>query len=102
MAVVLKDLSRAALKELSAKGGCVLRVTMTQDFIFQGNHCNGWTAQQIIDQWFVRDNFNLSHAARDASCVGNSKQIIQVEVLAENGVPSQPKTRIISDPFKKG
>jgi hypothetical protein len=42
---------------------------------------NGWTLEEVIDDWFTRHNINHSHATRDYSLIGNSKKILSTEIL---------------------
>ncbi len=36
----------------------------------QVTEINGWTAEQVCQDWFAKHNLNSSHATRDSYCSG--------------------------------
>lgn len=64
----------------------VLRVTFQEDFIIEMNDdkiskINGWTIDEIIEDWFKNNNIDAYHATREAYRVGNSRKYITSEVV---------------------
>ena len=81
----ITELTPQTMQTLTKNGGIMLRVTLTEDYLFEAGHTNGWDSKTTIDQWFKKANFNLSHAARDGARIGGSRVIQTVQVLAEDG-----------------
>ena len=42
---------------------------------------NGWTLDQITEDWFERFSPNTSHATRDAYCLGGGARFIDVTII---------------------
>lgn len=61
--------------------GTFLKVTTTELYFFEPDRSNGWQIEEVIRQWFDNYPINNSHAARDGGLVGNSKQIVSVEIV---------------------
>jgi hypothetical protein len=63
----------------------IIEVTMKVQFIVPMHNgtisqINGWTLEEIIDDWFKRRGPNGYHATRDRFEIGNSKEILNIEV----------------------
>lgn len=64
----------------------ILRVTMTVDYHIpmydeEKSRINGWTIEQIIEDWFKRGEYLISyHATRDAHQINGSKKYIDSEI----------------------
>lgn len=41
---------------------------------------NGWTVEQVIEDWFKRHDINQYHATRDSYRMGNSDRILDIKV----------------------
>ncbi len=50
---------------------------------------NGWTMEQVKEDWFVTHNINSSHVARDAHMIGHSRNIVNIEELDD--IPERDK-----------
>ena len=42
---------------------------------------NGWTIDEVIEDWFKRHDINLYHATRDSYHIGNSDTVEDIEAL---------------------
>lgn len=63
-----------------------LKVTMEVEYfvpIHKGEvtKVNGWTIDEVKQDWFEDHNINGYHCARDASLIGGSKVIKSIEVI---------------------
>jgi hypothetical protein len=63
----------------------LIEVTMTVQYFVPmiddtRSKINGWTTDEIIEDWFKHHNINGYHCARDGSEIGGSKQILKIEV----------------------
>jgi hypothetical protein len=64
----------------------ILRVTFQKDFLVKmvddkRTVINGWTIQEIIDDWFGRYPLSSYHATRDSRAIGNSQKFLGVNVI---------------------
>ena len=63
----------------------IIEVTMKVQFIVPMHNAaqseiNGWTLEEVIEDWFKRNGINGYHATRDRFEIGNSKEIVNIEV----------------------
>jgi hypothetical protein len=63
-----------------------IKVTMEVSFLVPmhddvTSKVNGWTVDEVKDDWFVQSNINFHHFARDASQIGGSKKILNIEIV---------------------
>jgi hypothetical protein len=79
---LFKELTPAAIKHFTAKGGCILEVTTTELYIFD---FGGMTPEEIAKDWFSPHALYGYHAARDGSHVGGSAKVVSITVIGENG-----------------
>ena len=68
----------------------VLRVTITQDYYIpmygpgphsDKTHINGWTIEEVINDWFKNHSLCSHHATRDGHLIGYSQKFIKSEIL---------------------
>ena len=64
----------------------ILRVTLTQDYIIEMfddeiSHINGWTIEEIVEDWFKKQGADGYHATREGSQIGNSRKYIKHELV---------------------
>ena len=62
----------------------VLRVTTTTDYYIkmiddERSEINGWTIDQIKEDWFDKFPMDAYHATRDGHRIGNSRKVVKVE-----------------------
>jgi hypothetical protein len=62
----------------------ILKVTFTEEYMIpmyddKRTKINGWTIQQVIDDWFKNHSLESHHATRDGHTIGNSRKLIKVE-----------------------
>jgi len=63
--------------------GTFIRVTTSEIYLFEPRHSNGWTIEQVIENWFNNYPINSYHVAREGGRVGNSKKIINIDIIDE-------------------
>lgn len=66
----------------------ILKVTVEQLYLVpmldeERTKINGWTMDQVKEDWFVTHSINSAHATRDAHQVGYSGTVIDMEELDE-------------------
>jgi hypothetical protein len=66
----------------------ILRVTVEEDYIIpmyddKQSKINGWTIEEIIEDWFIQHASTLYHATRDSHRIGNSTKFIKSEIAKE-------------------
>jgi hypothetical protein len=63
----------------------LLKVT-TVDFYEIGTVMggNGWTEEQVIQDWFESGRINGSHASRDASRIGGARVFIDAQTVSDD------------------
>lgn len=66
--------------------GTFLKVTTTELYFFEPKYSNAWPIDKVIEEWFRNYPITSPHIARDGASVGNSKRIIDVEIMTEKGV----------------
>ncbi len=64
----------------------ILKVTSTRHYLIpmvddRRTKINGWTIEQVIEDWFIRHGMDRCHASRDGHRMGNSKRFIDASVL---------------------
>ena len=65
----------------------LLKVTMVEFYeIGSTMEGNGWTEEQVIEDWFAPVRINHSHVTREASRIGGSRVLIDIEVIGEAGM----------------
>lgn len=75
----------------------ILKVTVEENYFIpmyddKRSKINGWTIEEIIEDWFVRHAALSYHATRDSHRIGNSKKFIKSEV-ADSFDASEDKER---------
>ena len=63
--------------------GTFIRVTTSELYLFEPNYSNGWSIEQVIENWFNNFPINSCHVSRDNGRVGNSKKIVSIEIIDE-------------------
>ena len=63
----------------------VERVTVTEDYyidmIDDKRTCiNGWTLDEVIQDWFENHSMGSYHATRDGHKIGNSREYVKTEI----------------------
>lgn len=63
----------------------IVEVTMTVQYMVPMHNdtitkINGWTLEEVINDWFLRRGCNGYHATRNSFEIGNSKEIVDVKV----------------------
>ncbi len=63
----------------------ILKVTVEENYFIpmhddKRSQINGWTIEEIIEDWFVRFASREYHATRDGHRIGNSRKFIKSEV----------------------
>jgi hypothetical protein len=64
----------------------IIRVTSTEDYIIEmiddkRTYINGWTMEEVIEDWFERFETITTHASRDGHRIGNSRKYISSEII---------------------
>jgi hypothetical protein len=64
----------------------ILRVTITKDYLIPMHDdtitkINGWTLEQVIEDWFKRYPLDMYHATRDGHEIGHSERFIHSEFV---------------------
>lgn len=64
-----------------------LKVTMEVSFLIPmcengDTKINGWTIEEVIEDWFGARRLNGSHRTRDAQEIGGSKKIIKTQLVS--------------------
>lgn len=64
----------------------ILKVTVEEFYLVpvldeEITKINGWTMDQVKEDWFVTHNINSSHASRNAHMIGYSKKVVNIEEL---------------------
>ncbi len=64
----------------------ILKVTVEELYLVpmlneERTEINGWTMEQVKEDWFVTHNINQSHATRAAYMIGHSKKVVNIEEL---------------------
>lgn len=67
----------------------IIRVTSTTDYYVEmiykdKTSINGWTLEQVKEDWFKNTPLDTYHATRDGHRIGNSKKLVKVEVIELN------------------
>jgi hypothetical protein len=62
----------------------ILTVTVEQKYYIpmyddKRSKINGWTVEQVIEDWFKTHSLGSSHATRDAHIIETSQKLIKVE-----------------------
>jgi hypothetical protein len=69
-----------------------LKLVMTRDYIVPVHkdypnppytNINGWTMEEVIEDWFHRVSLDHSHATRDGMRIGNGQKVIKVLNMGE-------------------
>lgn len=61
---------------------CCLRVVSSRMYVFESG-LNGWTTEQVVQDWFHDHPLSRAHATRDAYRVGGSEKVLHVEMLED-------------------
>jgi hypothetical protein len=62
-----------------------LKVTTSMIYAFEENSINGWTAEQVANDWFTSYPMDRFHATREAYKIGNTTIVEKVDVLDDKG-----------------
>ena len=67
-------------------GDKIIRVTTTTDYLVNFDEegrsdINGWSLDQIKQDWFSKDRINRTHATRSACSVGGSVRLVGLELV---------------------
>ena len=67
----------------------VIRVTVTEDYFIEmideeRTEINGWTIDQVKEDWFKNYPMSSYHATRDGHRIGNSKRFVKFEEVTYN------------------
>jgi len=74
------------IAETLPEGTVVIEVTTAQTYIIPANESiNGWSTDQIIEEWFRKHRLSSPHAGRDARLVGGSQEVKNIRILEGKG-----------------
>jgi len=64
----------------------IIRVTLTEDYLVdmaddKRTEINGWTIEEVIENWFKNYPLDRYRASREAFKIGNSRKLIKTEVI---------------------
>ena len=64
----------------------ILKVTVERLYLIpmideKRTKINGWTMEQVKEDWFVTHNINKTHATRNAHMIGYSEKVLHIEEL---------------------
>jgi hypothetical protein len=64
----------------------IIRVTSTEDYIIEmiddkRTYINGWTMEEVIEDWFKRFSMGVHHASRENHVIGNSRKYVSSEII---------------------
>ena len=64
----------------------VLRVTNTEDYYIdmidnERTSINGWTIEEVIEDWFKNYSLGSHHASREGHRIGNSRKFVKCEII---------------------
>jgi len=64
----------------------ILRVTYTVDYLIKMHDdkistINGWTIEEIVEDWFKNHDVGSYHATRDSHAIGNSRKYVKSKVI---------------------
>lgn len=60
---------------------CLIRVTRTDEYLFDMSRVDGRTPEQIVEDFFVDHDINHSHYARDYARVGGASTLVATEIV---------------------
>lgn len=60
----------------------IVKVVTEEEYAFPVD-ANGWTPEQLVEEFFSRTDPNLDHAGRDNARIGGSKKIISTSIQAK-------------------
>ena len=63
----------------------ILKVTVEENYFIpmiddERTKINGWTIEEVIEDWFTRHGSLSYHATRDGHRIGNSRRFVKSEV----------------------
>lgn len=63
----------------------ILKVLVEQVYIVpmvddERTRINGWTIEEVIEDWFQDHSLNSFHATREGHLIGHSKKVIKTEI----------------------
>lgn len=64
----------------------ILSVLVKQEYLIKvgedgRTNINGWTIEQVVDDWFSNDRINISHATRDGRKIGNADEFVDFNLI---------------------
>ena len=74
----------------------ILRVTVTQDYwidMFNDKitEINGWTIEEVIEDWFKNNSLGSYHATREGHKIGNGDKFVKSEIVSSKHPDPPPK-----------
>ena len=65
----------------------LLKVTMVEFYEIQTTmDGNGWTEEQVIEDWFAPERVNCSHVTRERSKIGGTRILVDAKVTDQKGM----------------
>jgi hypothetical protein len=82
----------------------VIRVTQTVDYLIEVDdinkhtNINGWSIEEVIDDWFKNPHALSSyHAAREYYRIGNNTRFVDAKILSVDDITKEIKSEEKSD-----
>lgn len=72
------------------KDNLCVEVTIKRVYIID-HGLNGWTDEQVVDEWFKKYPIHKYHASRDACRLGGADTVTHVRILKPGDVPEIEK-----------
>jgi len=68
----------------------LIKVTIEETYYLEmrdaeHTHINGWTIDEVIEDWFINYPMGSYHATRDSSLIGGSRKYIKSEIVEPEG-----------------
>lgn len=63
------------------------------DYYYIDSSVNGWSLEDIIDDWFIDYAIDKYHATRDSHRIGNAGRITKIELSNESFFKSDRKVK---------
>ena len=61
-----------------------LKVTTTSIYMFEDKSINGWSPEEVAEDWFERFHPDRQHVSREAHQLGGATVVQNVEILDED------------------
>lgn len=74
------------MKKKDSRKFKILEVTITKEYIIEmyddeRTHINGWTMEEIVEDWFKKYPIDSHHASREGSQIFGSSKFISSRVI---------------------